>query len=297
MHADALALPTAIAARLVHDQFAPGVEVEDVESAATTNYVFRVGARHSARFPIRPADAEAHRDALVAEGRAMAEFAAASPFPSPRLVFIGRPGFGYPMPWSVQSWIRGDVATEDSVASSSVFARDLAQLIVALRTVDVGGRVFSGSGRGGALTDHDDWVAHCPTRSAGVLPVARLRRAWGDLRSTPPAARQVMSHKDLTPFNLVIDDGRLAGVLDAGGFGPADPALDLVAAWHLLDRDRRAGFRDDIGADDDDWRRGAAWALQQALGLVWYYATTNPSMSRLGRSTIDRILAAPELNL
>jgi aminoglycoside phosphotransferase (APT) family kinase protein len=31
----------------------------------------------------------------------------------------------------------------------------------------------------------------------------------------------------------------LVGVLDGGGFGPADPALDLVAAWHLLDYEER----------------------------------------------------------
>jgi hypothetical protein len=29
----------------------------------------------------------------------------------------------------------------------------------------------------------------------------------------------------------------------------------------------------------------------QATGAVWYYATTNPSMYRMGTRTIDRILA------
>ena len=32
----------------------------------------------------------------------------------------------------------------------------------------------------------------------------------------------------------------LIGVLDGGGFGPADPALDLVAVWHLLNRKQRS---------------------------------------------------------
>jgi hypothetical protein len=34
-----------------------------------------------------------------------------------------------------------------------------------------------------------------------------------------------------------------------------------------------------------------AWAFQQAMGLVWYYAASNPAVSRLGRRTLDRILA------
>jgi hypothetical protein len=30
------------------------------------------------------------------------------------------------------------------------------------------------------------------------------------------------------------------------------------------------------------------------MGLVWYYADSNPVMSRLGRTTLDRIMAAAE---
>ena len=40
-----------------------------------------------------------------------------------------------------------------------------------------------------------------------------------------------MSHGDLIPGNVLVNDGRLVGILDCGGFGPADPALDLVAAF------------------------------------------------------------------
>jgi hypothetical protein len=28
------------------------------------------------------------------------------------------------------------------------------------------------------------------------------------------------------------------------------------------------------------------------MGLVWYYVESNPAMSRMGRRTLDRILAA-----
>lgn len=45
----------------------------------------------------------------------------------------------------------------------------------------------------------------------------------------------VTSHGDLMLGNVLVSaDGRLAGVLDVGGLGPADPALDLVGGWHLL---------------------------------------------------------------
>lgn len=296
MHLDQLALDVEVATRLVHEQFSDGV-VALIDTTATTSFVFRVGETYLARFPMQPADADAHRRGLEIEREVMDEFAQVSTVPSPRLVFVGRPDLGYPMPWSVQTWIPGEIATPDSVASSVLFAKDVTRLVKALRAVDVGGRVFSGAGRGGVLTDHDTWVAYCLKQSETLLPVDRLTKAWGALRTTPKVGRDVMSHKDLTPFNLVVERDRLAGVLDTGGFGPADPALDLVAAWHLFDADARAEFRQSVGAGDVEWRRGAGWALQQALGLVWYYSTTNSRMSHLGRSTIGRILASSDLGI
>jgi aminoglycoside phosphotransferase (APT) family kinase protein len=99
-----------------------------------------------------------------------------------------------------------------------------------------------------------------------------------------------MTHGDLIPGNLLLDGDRLVGVLDGGAFGPADPSLDLVAAWHLLEADARAVLRAGLGSDDLEWSRGRAWAFQQAMGLVWYYAGSNPTMSALGRRTLGRIL-------
>ena len=71
--------------------------------------------------------------------------------------------------------------------------------------------------------------------------------------------------------------------------GPADPALDLGAAWHLLDHEPRRVFRTQLDPPELDWQRGRAWAFEQAMGLVWYYATSNPTMSELGRRTLKRL--------
>lgn len=82
------------------------------------------------------------------------------------------------------------------------------------------------------------------------------------------------------------------GLLDVGGYGPADPALDLISAWNLLDAGPRRVLRAELGCGDLEWERSKAWAFQQAMGLVWYYADSNPVMSQLGRTTLDRLLAA-----
>ena len=102
------------------------------------------------------------------------------------------------------------------------------------------------------------------------------------MHDLPSLGCEVMSHKDLIAANLLVDGERLIGVLDPGAFGPADPALDLIAGWHLFGRDGRAVFREALRAGDLEWRRGATWAFQQAIGMVWQYTDTNPAMSALG---------------
>lgn len=52
-------------------------------------------------------------------------------------------------------------------------------------------------------------------------------------------------------------------------------------------------LRHRLGSSDLEWERGAAWAFVQAIGLVWYYVDTNPTMAELGRSTLRRLMDDP----
>lgn len=297
MHSDQVHIDTAIARQMIADQF-PQYRDETVRrlgATGTDNAIFRIGMVAAARFPLRAGDPVARLQVLRAEAAAMTEFAEHCRVPAPRPLGLGRPGPLYPMPWSVQSWVDGDVATPDGCAVSLPFARDIAELIASLRSAGTRGRRFEGSGRGGHLPDHDRWIEVCLANSEGLLDVPRLRGLWSRFRELPAPAPEVMSHGDLIPANLLVRGERLVGVLDGGGFGPADPALDLVAAWHHLDHEGREAIRARLGSDDVEWQRGAAWAFQQAIGLVWYYRTSNPAMSALGRSTLTRILDATDI--
>ena len=166
-----------------------------------------------------------------------------------------------------------------------------AEFIGEVRRIDTHGRTFSGNGRGGDLRSHDEWMDTCFARSGQILDVARLRPLWRRLRQLPRSTPDVMTHGDLVPGNVLVSEGRLAGILDVGGLGPADPALDMVAAWHLLEAGPRQLLRQDLGCDDLEWERGKAWAFEQAMGAVWYYVHSNPAMSRMGKRTLERILA------
>ncbi|HBF31808.1 phosphotransferase [Rhizobium sp.] len=292
MHSDQIDIEVAHVCALIADQFPQfrGQEIIELDTAGTVNAIFRIGATHAARFPLRMMDTAECTHWLEAEAKASAEFNEYCPFPSPKPVGIGRQSSDYPLPWLVQTWIEGQVATPIGLCGSSVFALDLVRLISTLRTVDLKARKFDGRGRGGNLNDHDAWMEVCFSKSEHLLDVGHLRRMWGSLRELPSLNREAMSHKDLIPVNLLVHGKRLVGVLDTGDFAPADQSLDLVAGWHLLDRDMRAIFREALLIDDLEWQRGAAWAFVQAMGLVWYYKDTNPIMNELGRSTISRLM-------
>lgn len=294
MHEDALALDEDLAARLIGRRFPElsPLPVRRLRTAGTVNTIMRVGSDLVARFPLSTAS-EAE---IRAEADALEELAAASPVPVPRPYGVGAatPDFG--SAWSVQTWLVGETADHRRQESSSPLADDVVTLISALREAPVHGRTFDGRGRGGTLTDHDEWMTVCFDRSHHLIDVAGASLLWASLRTLPASGPDVMSHRDLTPFNLLLHDDRLVGLLDGGGFGPADRALDLVAAWHLFDGPTRLIVREALGAEDVEWLRGAAWALQQAMGLVWYYEESNPAMSALGSSTLRRLLTDAELS-
>jgi aminoglycoside phosphotransferase (APT) family kinase protein len=294
MHVDQLTIPLTTVRTLVDEQFPDwrSMPIKRIASQGTVNAIFRIGEQLAARFPLRAQNADSTRRWLESEMQAARELAGRTRFATPTPVALGEPGAGYPLPWSVQTWLPGMVATVEDPGESDGFAHDLADFISAIRSIDTRGRMFGGRGRGGDLRSHDAWMETCFRRSERLLDVPRLRQIWQHLRELPRNAPDVMTHGDLIPGNVLVSDRRLVGILDVGGFGPADPALDLVGAWHLLEAGPRRTLRSDLGCDDLEWERGKAWAFEQAMGAGWYYVDSNPAMSAMGLRTLERVAAA-----
>lgn len=293
MHPDQLTITVQMVRTLVDEQFPDwrGMGIERVASDGTVNALFRIGQRLSARFPLEPEDVSTTRQRLQSEADAARTLLGRTRFSTPAPVARGAPGAGYPLPWSVQTWVLGTVATGDDLGGSEMLAHDLAEFITGVRAIDTCGRQFDGAGRGGDLPSHDEWMDRCFEHSERLFDVAPLRRIWSVLRELPRRAADVMTHGDLIPGNVLVDEGRLVGVIDVGSLGPADPALDLVCAWHLFDQPGRQALRRALHCDDLEWERGKAWAFEQAMGAVWYYVQSNLTMSAMGRRTLQRIAA------
>lgn len=295
MHPDQLDVPLETVRVLVNEQFPEwtGLSVQKVESTGTVNAIFRIGDGLAARFPLQPADVDKTRQWLRAEAAAAQRLLGRTRFASPEPVALGEPGAGYPLPWSVQTWLPGVTAADEDPGESTDFGHDLAEFIRGVRALDTGGRTFRGGGRGGVIAGQEDWVRTCFERSEGLLDVPRLRSLWRRYRDLPRGNDpDVMTHGDLIPGNVLVADGRLVGVLDVGGLKPTDPALELVAGWHLLEDGPRRVLREALDIGEEAWERGKAWAFVQALGAVWYYVDTNPAMHTMGHRTLGRIVRA-----
>lgn len=93
------------------------------------------------------------------------------------------------------------------------------------------------------------------------------------------------------PANLLVKGSRLTAVIDWGGFGLGDPAVDLMVAWNLLPASARRSFRSELGVDDATWIRGRGWALWTGLVALPYYQETNPLLTDNARYRIGQVLA------
>ncbi|GAB2606563.1 putative phosphotransferase [Paractinoplanes abujensis] len=293
MHADQLDIPAATVRALVDAQFPQwrDLPLRELDTQGTVNAIFRLGDSYTLRFPLQPRPGA--REWLVREAAAARELLGRTPFATPEPIALGEPGPGYPLPWSVQTWLPGVVVTDQSLGDD--FALDLAAFMSAVRSLPTHGRTFTGGGRGGELTSQDEWMEICLERHD-----PSLRPLWHELRELPRGdTPDAMTHGDLIPGNVLLTaegrrpgtaQARLSGILDVGGLSATDPALELVGAWHLLEPGPRRTLREALGPSDLEWQRGKAWAFAQAMGLPWYYAETNPAMARTGLRTLARIV-------
>ncbi len=281
MHEDELPIGAELVRRLVEEQFPDWsmLPLERVEPSGTDNAIYRLGDELAVRLPRRDGSTSAEDR----EHDWLPRLAPALPVEVPLPVARGRPGPGYPWYWSVVRWLEG--GTPLGVA---IDAGELAELLACLQRIDPTGGPSPGAQRGEPLATRDPRV-RVALENLEVPGAADLwRRAvdapeWhGDL---------VWLHADLDARNILVRERRLTGVIDWGCVGIGDPAVDLMAAWKLLDAPGRERFRELLDVDDVTWLRAEGWALSQALiALDYYTLETYPILVHEARRWLAEVL-------
>ncbi|HEY1179390.1 MAG TPA: aminoglycoside phosphotransferase family protein [Phytomonospora sp.] len=272
-----------LARALIAEQFPDwrDLPVRAVERQGWDNRTFRLGDDLSVRLP----SADGYVAGVAKEDRWLPVLAEHLDMPVPAPVAVGRPGPGYPFPWSVRRWLPG-TTVRDADHDRTALARDLGAFLVALRKVPAEG--------GPAAGRHSFFRGAHPGVYAGEVyealaaldvDAAACREIWDAATASEWTHEPVWFHGDVAVGNLLSLDGRLSAVIDFGTCGVGDPACDLVMAWTHFEGEERAVFRDAAGLDDDTWRRARGWALWKALIVMAFDA--DPAQ----RADADRVLA------
>jgi aminoglycoside phosphotransferase (APT) family kinase protein len=146
----------------------------------------------------------------------------------------------------------------------------------------------------------DRWAEHAAAELADLFNPTSVREAWQRLRDVPAATQAACwVLTDLSEENLLAHhDGRLAGVIDFGGVGVGDRAVDLLYAWSIFDAPAREVLSAASGADDATWTRARAWAfVGPGLLTIANHRRTMPSRVERLTSMVETIAAEVDIRL
>ena len=286
MPAAEVEIDAALVRALLTDQHPDLADLELAELAfGWDNVLFRLGAELVVRLPRRRLAVPL----VEHEQRWLPELAPRLPLPIPAPERIGVPGPRFGWPWSICPWFPGTSALVATPADLGGTAEVLGGFLRALHEpapADAPANPFRGIPLAERAARTLEALDHLGPAVDGPL----LRARWDELVTTLAwTAPPVWVHGDTHPGNLVVDDGKLTAVVDFGDLCAGDPASDLAVGWMLFPAEDRSRFRSALGADDDLWTRGRAWALAIGVSLLASSAD-NPSYAAMAERTLTAVL-------
>lgn len=240
------------------------LSVSPVELDGWDNRTFRLGDAKSVRLP----SADGYAPQVDKEHRWLPVLAEHLPLAIPQPLARGRPGCGYPRPWSIYRWLEGRPATTEGIVDLTEFAVILSGFLGALYSVDTTEGPPAGSHssfRGGPLSTYDEETRVVIAELADEINPKAATEVWERALAAEWRGPSVWIHGDVAPSNLLVVDGHLAAVIDFGCCAVGDPACDTVIAWTFLAGPSRAAFQASLPVDEGTWVRGRGWALWKAL--------------------------------
>jgi aminoglycoside phosphotransferase (APT) family kinase protein len=254
------------------------------------NHLLRLGDKLALRFPRRSFAAQL----VLNEQRWLPHLKERLPLAIPAPVRIGIAQFQYPWAWSVTPWIEGETA--DLSPPDSNQGELLAAFFEALHQpapVDAPRNPY----RGVPLSGRADTFADRLTRLHGKTNILddRVHALWSDALAAANDTAPTWIHGDLHPRNVLIEKGRLTGVIDWGDLARGDRASDLAAVWMLLPQleSRERAMAACRSVSDATWCRARGWALLLAVILLSSGVIDDPRMVAIAARTISRLWEGP----
>ncbi|MHC3818238.1 aminoglycoside phosphotransferase family protein [Streptomyces sp. DT9] len=284
-------IDAALVQRLIDAQFPhwSGLPVAPVAVDGWDNRTYRLGDAMTVRLPT----AAGYVPAVEKEHHWLPRLAPSLPVAVPPVLALGAPGEGYPYPWSVRRWLRGETAALDRIDGVPRFARSVADFLLALQRCDATDGPAAGEHswyRGASPAHYDAETRRCLSALEGHVDTDRARAVWEAALAAPRRGEPVWFHGDIASGNLLVEGGELTAVIDFGTSGVGDPACDLVIAWGLFSGESREAFRQAVGQDASTWARARGWSLWKSLLNLTGYIGTDPVGAAHELRVIDAVL-------
>lgn len=286
LHRDEININDALARRLIDEQFPQyrKLFLKPLGASGSSNRLYRLGEDLLVRLPRQPGAGES----ITKEHRWLPFLRDKLPAQIPEIVCLAEPDPEFSEHWAITKWLTGDLATASAAGlNSTQLASQLADFILALRHIGMPAEAQTDPRlrwyRGEALANYDPLfqrtLKYCRQLDGLNINYSAANAIWQEAMndaSSHETQPDSWFHSDLVAENLLLENGGLIAVLDFGSVSIGDPTIDLHGAWELFDDDGRDLFRKKLGASDQDWMRGRAWALAIGLGALAYYWRTMP---------------------
>lgn len=246
--------------------------------------VYRVDGEWAFRFP--------RRDVVVPgtelEMRVLPTLAKHVPVGVPVPVFMAEPGDDFRWPFYGAPYLTGVEATGLEV--------DAVALARALRALHDQATFAAVADALPADPQHRVDMELRVVRTREQLKAIDIDGDWLLTRAErlPPPLHTAVCHGDLHMRQLLVDGGKLSGIVDWVDLCRSDPAVDLSVAWSTLEDRARSTFFDAYGEIDEErqLRARVVAASLCAMLVSWARADNVPLVERAARDGVERAVAA-----
>ena len=233
--------------------------------------IWVVDERYAFRFPRRQIGVPGTEQEIAVLPKLAPLLPAAVPTP----LFVGRPTDEYPWPFFGSSLLPGKEISESALHDESRLpvALDLAGFLRTLHAVeldeplpvDVNGRADMTlrvpMARDVISEVEQLGIWHAPSFVAGLLDEAE--------KLGPPRLDAVV-HGDLHFRQVLVENGRVTGVIDWVDVCRSDPAIDLSMVWSFLEPPERPAFLEAYGAvSEEQLLRARLLAFSLCAAVAW----------------------------
>jgi len=231
--------------------------------------VWAAGGRYAFRFPRRAVGIPGTEREIAV----LPELAPLLPIAVPAPVFVGRPTDDYPWPFFGSKLLPGqeatgldDAARLDAVLQLAGFLRALHSLDLDVELpVDVNGRADMSRRVPMTLELLDELQ-----RLALWEEPAAVRAFLAEAQELSPGELTTIVHGDLHFRQVLVDGGRVTGVIDWVDVCRSDPVIDLSMTWSFLPPESRARFLEAYGpVSGEQLVRARVLAFSLAAALAW----------------------------